>query len=136
MSKFISSLSYLNFFKKFNLQTSTSTSPYNNIQYSKNIPMTNIYVSYLIIYIFICQNSLFYLFNFILFWLFIGYFLYLHFKCYPLSHRNPLSHPPCLCFYEGVPLPTHFYLLALHSPRSKTWMPSTFFSWKQHFHYV
>jgi hypothetical protein len=41
---------------------------------------------------------------------FIGYFLYLHFKCYPLSQfplRNPLSHPPFSCFYEGVHLPTH-----------------------------
>jgi hypothetical protein len=41
----------------------------------------------------------------------IGYFLYLHFKCYPLSHipslRKPLSHLPSPCFCEGVPPPTH-----------------------------
>ena len=43
-----------------------------------------------------------------LFFLKIGYFLYLHFKSYPLSWfphppRNSLSHPPSPCFYEGVP---------------------------------
>jgi hypothetical protein len=42
---------------------------------------------------------------------FIGYFLYLHFKRYPLFKfpppRNPLSHPPSPCFYDGVPPPTH-----------------------------
>jgi hypothetical protein len=48
------------------------------------------------------SNPIYFLF------LFIGYVLYLHFKCYPLSWflcpRNPLYHP---CFYEGVPPPTH-----------------------------
>jgi hypothetical protein len=42
---------------------------------------------------------------------FIGYFLYLHFKCYPLSwfpsSINPLSHPPSTGFFEGVPPHTH-----------------------------
>ena len=38
----------------------------------------------------------------------IGYFLYLPFKCCPLSHyplpRTPLSHPSFPCFYENIPL--------------------------------
>jgi hypothetical protein len=43
--------------------------------------------------------------------IFIGYFLYLHFKCYPRSQflpppGNSLSHPSP-CFYEGVPSPTY-----------------------------
>jgi hypothetical protein len=40
----------------------------------------------------------------------IGYFLYLHFKCFPfpgLPFRNPLSHPFSPCLYEGAPPPTH-----------------------------
>jgi hypothetical protein len=43
----------------------------------------------------------------------IGYFLSLHFKCYPLSQfppGNPLYHTPSPCFYKGVPLPTHTLL--------------------------
>ena len=39
------------------------------------------------------------------------YFLNLHFKCYPLfcpPRKSPSpSLPPSLCFYEGVPPPTH-----------------------------
>jgi hypothetical protein len=41
--------------------------------------------------------------------IFIGYFIYLYFKCYPLSWfplHNPTSHFPSLCFYEGAPRPT------------------------------
>ena len=41
---------------------------------------------------------------------FIGYFIYLHFKFYPLSlsppTEIPYSHPPSSFFYEGVPLLT------------------------------
>jgi len=45
---------------------------------------------------------------------FIGYFLYLHFKCYPLSSPPPLKSPhPSPYFYEGVPPLTH----PLPSPR-------------------
>jgi hypothetical protein len=48
----------------------------------------------------------------LIFFFFIGYFLYLHFKWYPLFRfphppGNPLSHPAYPCFYEGVPPPTH-----------------------------
>jgi hypothetical protein len=43
--------------------------------------------------------------------IFIGYFIYLHFKCYPFPSfpsTNLLSPPPPLCFYEGAPpLPPH-----------------------------
>jgi hypothetical protein len=50
-------------------------------------------------FLFVC------LFCFVLFLLLIGYIIYLHFKCYPLSQfpppRNLLSHPPSPCFYEG-----------------------------------
>ena len=48
--------------------------------------------------------------------IFIGYFLYLHFKFYSLSRSpsKPLSHPLSPCFYEGVPPPTH--LLPLPCP--------------------
>jgi hypothetical protein len=39
----------------------------------------------------------------------VGYFLYLYFKCYPLSQflprRKPPIPPPCFC--EGVPPPIH-----------------------------
>jgi hypothetical protein len=35
---------------------------------------------------------------------FIGYFIYLHFKCYP--PWKPLSHSSSPCFYEGAHLPT------------------------------
>ena len=41
---------------------------------------------------------------------FRGYFLNLHFKYYPLSRfpsRNPLSHTPSPCFYEGALPPTN-----------------------------
>jgi hypothetical protein len=41
------------------------------------------------------------------YWFFkIGYFIYLYFKCYPLS-QFPLSYPPLPCFYEGALPPTH-----------------------------
>ena len=40
----------------------------------------------------------------------IGYFIYLHFKCYPLSQ---FLHPPSLCFYEGA-LPLTHSLPPLH----------------------
>jgi hypothetical protein len=50
----------------------------------------------------------------------IGYFLYLHLKCYPLSHPTPrtlLSHSPSPCFYDGVPHhSTHSHLPTLDSP--------------------
>jgi hypothetical protein len=50
-------------------------------------------------------------------WILIRYFIYLHFKYYPLFRFpfcNPPSHPPLPCLYEGVPqLPTHFCLTAL-----------------------
>jgi hypothetical protein len=53
---------------------------------------------------------------------FIGYFIYLHFKFYPLSlsppTEIPYSHPPSSFFYEGVPLPTH--------PPTPTSLPSHF----------
>jgi hypothetical protein len=45
-----------------------------------------------------------------LFSLSFWYFLYLHFKCFPLSMsplRNPPSHSPSPCLYEGAPPPTH-----------------------------
>ena len=52
------------------------------------------------------ENSLFF-FSFFMF--LIGYFLYLHFKCYPLTQlapsQKPLFYPPSPCFYEDV-LPT------------------------------
>ncbi|EDL36708.1 mCG148261 [Mus musculus] len=39
---------------------------------------------------------------------FIGYFLYLHFKFYPLSSpRNTFIPSLSPCFYEDVPLSTH-----------------------------
>jgi hypothetical protein len=51
---------------------------------------------------------------------FIGYFLYLHFKCFPLP-RSPLQKPPIqspfLCLYEGAPpSPTHSHLPTLAFP--------------------
>jgi hypothetical protein len=42
--------------------------------------------------------------------LFIGYFIYLHFKCIPFPNflpRNLLFHCPSSCFYEGLPPPAH-----------------------------
>jgi hypothetical protein len=54
----------------------------------------------------------------------IGYFLYLHFKCYPLS-RFPslpetsyhiLPSPAMRVFYEGLPPPTHSHLPTHDSP--------------------
>ena len=50
-----------------------------------------------------------------------GYFIYLPFKCYPLSQfhpppRKPLFHPPFSWFCEGVALPTHSHLPALAFP--------------------
>ena len=51
---------------------------------------------------------------------FIGYFLYLHFKCYPFSgYRSSNSYPTSPSFYESGPPPTHFPLpssLLLASP--------------------
>jgi hypothetical protein len=44
--------------------------------------------------------------KFFLFPIFIGYFLHLHFKCYP---ESPLYPPP-------APLPTHSHFLALAFP--------------------
>ena len=47
---------------------------------------------------------------------FIGYFIYLHFKCYPLSllpSRNLLFHLPSLCFYEDAPHPAHSFFPTL-----------------------
>jgi hypothetical protein len=41
-----------------------------------------------------------------------GYFIFLHFKCYPLSWF-PFCKSPLLCFYEGVPAPTHSCLTTL-----------------------
>jgi hypothetical protein len=49
----------------------------------------------------------------LLFFFLIGYFIYLHFKCYPLPSfpsGTPLSHPPSPCFYEDASLPTHPFL--------------------------
>jgi hypothetical protein len=47
---------------------------------------------------------------------FTEYFIYLHFKCYPLSlfplHKYPIPYP-CPCLYEGAPPPTHSCFLAL-----------------------
>jgi hypothetical protein len=40
----------------------------------------------------------------------VGYFIYLHFKYYPLSWSHTPKSPipsPFPCFYEGVPPPTH-----------------------------
>jgi hypothetical protein len=62
---------------------------------------------------------------------FIGYFLYLHFKCYPLS-QFPLWKPPIPsssmrmypCFYEGVPLPT-----LPPTPTSPPWHSPTLGHW-------
>jgi hypothetical protein len=45
----------------------------------------------------------------------IGYFLYLHFKCYALSQfppRNPLSQPLFPCFYEDSEVGVGWYVLA------------------------
>jgi hypothetical protein len=52
----------------------------------------------------------------------IRYFIYLHFKCYPLSgfpSANPLFYPSLPCFYEGVspptyPLPPHCLSIPLY----------------------
>ena len=59
----------------------------------------------------------------------MGYFLYLHFKCYPLSRsplQKPLSHSPSICLYEGTLLPTHPptpVILPCHSPTLGHWTP-------------
>jgi len=59
--------------------------------------------------------------NVLLFKFFIGYFIYLHFKCYPLSQfpsttPYPISSSPC--FYKGAPppppLPPHHPGIPLH----------------------
>jgi hypothetical protein len=51
---------------------------------------------------------------------FIGYFLYLNFKCYSLSRFspiwNPLLHPPSPCFYKGIPSPPTPFCLPTMSP--------------------
>jgi len=50
---------------------------------------------------------------------FIGYFMYLLFKCYPLFWfplLNPLSQLPSPCFYEGAPLSSTPILPLWHSP--------------------
>jgi len=43
--------------------------------------------------------------------IFIGYFIYLHFKYYPsfpvFPLENPLAHSLSSCFYESTPPPTH-----------------------------
>jgi hypothetical protein len=58
----------------------------------------------------------------------IGYFLYLHFKCYLLSEYSPGTPPSHLlspCFYDGVTLPTHQLLLRrplLHM-QLEPWVP-------------
>jgi hypothetical protein len=49
---------------------------------------------------------------------FNGYFIYLHFKCYPLSWCPLQKHPtpsPFPCFYDGAPLPIHL-LTPPHHP--------------------
>jgi hypothetical protein len=49
--------------------------------------------------------------------LFIGYFLYLHFKCYSsLPSRNFVSYHPFPCLYEGAPRPTHPFLPSTFQP--------------------
>jgi hypothetical protein len=50
--------------------------------------------------------------------IFICYFIYLHFKCYPPSRfpHKPLIPPPSLCFSEAAPLPTHSCLTAWACP--------------------
>jgi hypothetical protein len=53
--------------------------------------------------------------NFLLF-SFIGYFIYLHFKCYPISQLSLWKSPiylPSPCFYESAPSPTHSCFPAL-----------------------
>jgi hypothetical protein len=55
----------------------------------------------------------------------IRYFIYLHFKCYPLSRfplpKKSLSRAPSSCFYEGAPHPlTHSCLPALTFPYTGT----------------
>jgi hypothetical protein len=55
--------------------------------------------------------------DFFFFFLFIGYFLYLHFKCYPLSQFpppiNPLSYPPSSTSMRVfLHPPTHSHLLS------------------------
>jgi len=53
---------------------------------------------------------------------FIGYFMYLHFKCYHFSQFSPQKYPipsPSPCFYEGAPhsthpLPPHHSGISLH----------------------
>ena len=48
---------------------------------------------------------------------FLGYFIHLHFKCYPSSwfplHKTPIPPTP-LCFYKNAPPPT--YPLPMHHP--------------------
>jgi hypothetical protein len=49
-----------------------------------------------------------------------GYFMYLHFKCFPslsFPSENPLTHLLSPCFYEGAPPPnTHTQPLPPHLP--------------------
>jgi hypothetical protein len=67
----------------------------------------------------LAPHGLLSLLSFFLFFLII-FLIYLHFKCYLLTQsplpRNPLSHAPSPCFYEGGPPPTHSCLPILHSP--------------------
>jgi hypothetical protein len=60
------------------------------------------------LYMYVCMYVCMYVF--IDHTIFIGYFLYLHFRCFPfpgLPFGNSLSHPLCLCLYEGAPPLTH-----------------------------
>jgi hypothetical protein len=51
---------------------------------------------------------------------FIGYFIHLHFRCYPISQfplwKHPILSPPPPCFCEGAPPPTHTPTHPLLSP--------------------
>jgi hypothetical protein len=58
------------------------------------------------------ENSLFRSVTNIFSFFFIGKFLYLHFKCFPLSKsplRYPLSHPSSSCLYNSAHPPTHIF---------------------------
>jgi hypothetical protein len=58
-----------------------------------------------------------YIFTYLLTYILIGYFIYLHFKTFPSFHsQTPLSHPLSACFNEGVPAPI---------PASLPWLSPT-----------
>jgi hypothetical protein len=67
-----------------------------------------------------------------IFFPFIGYFVYLNFRCYPLS-RSPLWELPILsplpCLYEGAPTPTfppwHFPTVGHRKPSGPRASPCT-----------